>query len=134
MEFLCFGDYGPHKGSNGKVAVIGGCFEYTGAPYYAGVSALKSGSDLAHVFCTRSAGIPIKSYSPELIVHPTLDASDESQIEDFEEYSQKIFQKTTKWFRTMDVFVVGPGLGQDKFLVEHLVPKLIQNMYDKSNL
>lgn len=134
MEFLCFGEYGTHKGSNGKVAVVGGCFEYTGAPYYAGVSALKSGCDLAHVFCTRSAGIPIKSYSPELIVHPTLDASDESLIEDFEEYSLKIYQKTSKWFRTMNVFIIGPGLGQDKFLLEHLVPKLVQNMYDTSNL
>jgi len=28
-----------YKGQSGKVAVIGGCLEYTGAPYYAAISA-----------------------------------------------------------------------------------------------
>lgn len=31
-----------------------------------------AGVDLSHVFCDRTAGGPIKSYSPELIVHPLL--------------------------------------------------------------
>lgn len=30
-----------HKGSHGKVAVIGGCREYTGAPFFSAMSALK---------------------------------------------------------------------------------------------
>ena len=30
-----------HKGQNGKIAVIGGSFEYTGAPYYAAITILK---------------------------------------------------------------------------------------------
>ena len=34
--------------------------------------ALQVGADLAHVFCTESASQVIKSYSPELIVHPYL--------------------------------------------------------------
>ena len=46
---------------------------YTGAPYFAAISALKAGADLVHVFCEREAGQVIKSYSPELIVHPVLD-------------------------------------------------------------
>ena len=40
------------------------------------------GSDLSHVFCTQGAATVIKSYSPELIVHPYLpdsnDMSDEA--------------------------------------------------------
>ena len=59
-----------HKGQNGKVGVVGGSKEYTGAPYYAGVSALRSGADLSHIFCPSEALIAIKSYSPEIIVHP----------------------------------------------------------------
>ena len=31
---------------------------------------LIKGSDLAHIFCSIDSGIPIKSYSPEVIVHP----------------------------------------------------------------
>ena len=39
-----------YKGNNGKVGVLGGSIEYTGAPYYAGMAALRAGSDLAHIF------------------------------------------------------------------------------------
>ena len=46
---------------------------YTGAPYFAAISALRAGADLVHVMCEREAGQVIKSYSPELIVHPILD-------------------------------------------------------------
>lgn len=33
---------------------------------------MQVGSDLSHVFCTEGAATVIKSYSPELIVHPYL--------------------------------------------------------------
>lgn len=65
-----------HKGMNGRIGVVGGCYEYTGAPYYSAISMLKGGGDLAHIFCTESAAIPIKSYSPEIIVHPYLFAEE----------------------------------------------------------
>uniref|UniRef100_H3ALZ1 ATP-dependent NAD(P)H-hydrate dehydratase n=1 Tax=Latimeria chalumnae TaxID=7897 RepID=H3ALZ1_LATCH len=61
-----------HKGQDGKIGIIGGCQEYTGAPYFAAISALKVGADLSHVFCTKDSATVIKSYSPELIVHPVL--------------------------------------------------------------
>ena len=62
-----------HKGQCGRVCVFGGCIMYTGAPYFSAISALKTGADLVHVFCEKEAGQVIKSYSPELIVHPVLD-------------------------------------------------------------
>jgi ATP-dependent NAD(P)H-hydrate dehydratase len=40
------------KGKNGKVGIVGGSKDYTGAPYYAAVSSLKSGADISHIFCT----------------------------------------------------------------------------------
>eukprot|EP00850_Spirogloea_muscicola_P027073 SM015298S01687 [mRNA] locus=s15298:34:297:- [translate_table: standard] len=63
---------GAHKGQSGKVAVVGGCREYTGAPFFAAMAALKLGADLSHVFCAAAAAPVIKAYSPELIVHPVL--------------------------------------------------------------
>lgn len=63
-----------HKGEAGRIGIIGGSAEYCGAAYYAGIAALKFGCDLVHIFCPQSAAIPIKCYSPELIVHPLLDA------------------------------------------------------------
>ena len=65
------------KGYNGKVAVIGGCTEYTGAPYFSAISALYGGADIAHIFCTKNASIPIKSYSPEVIVHSIIFTSED---------------------------------------------------------
>lgn len=128
----CFKDLGPYKGSNGKIGVIGGCFEYTGAPFYAAVSSLRSGSDLAHIFCTKSAGVPIKSYSPEIIVHPTLASSQEDIIPNFEDHANLIAENTTKWFPAIHSLVIGPGLGRDRFLTDHLVPKLWTSAVNQS--
>ena len=52
-----------HKGQAGKVGVVGGNKEYTGAPFFAAYSALRGGADLAHVFCCASAGPVIKARS-----------------------------------------------------------------------
>ncbi len=70
---------GTRKGLSGRVAVIGGSEEYTGAPFLAGMSALRTGADLVHVVCPPSAAVAIKSYSPDLIVHPWLTTSGEAR-------------------------------------------------------
>ena len=57
-----------HKGSHGRIAIFGGSDKYTGAPYYAASAALNCGVDLVTVFCAKEASIPIKCYSPELMV------------------------------------------------------------------
>jgi len=59
-----------HKGQCGRIAILGGCEEYTGAPYFAATAALRGGADLAHIFCEKSAATAIKAYSPDIIVHP----------------------------------------------------------------
>lgn len=35
-----------YKGQCGRIGVFGGCIMYTGAPYFAAISALKAGADL----------------------------------------------------------------------------------------
>ncbi|OMO95279.1 hypothetical protein CCACVL1_05450 [Corchorus capsularis] len=110
-----------YKGQAGKIAVIGGCREYTGAPYFAAISALKLGADLSHVFCTEGAAMVIKSYSPELIVHPIFKES--YSISDVDDegrrhISKKILAEFDKWMERFDCLVIGPGLGRDPFLLE----------------
>ncbi|OVA16281.1 YjeF C-terminal domain [Macleaya cordata] len=107
-----------HKGQAGKVAVIGGCREYTGAPYFAAISALKIGADLSHVFCTKDAAPIIKSYSPELIVHPILEESYSVRDEEKGSISSKVLAEVAKWMERFDCIVVGPGLGRDPFLLD----------------
>ncbi|XAR54643.1 ATP-dependent NAD(P)H-hydrate dehydratase [Bertholletia excelsa] len=117
-------DLNRYKGQAGKIAVIGGCREYTGAPYFSAISALKIGADLSHVFCTKDASPVIKSYSPELIVHPVLEESysirwNSSIIdEDKRAISDKVFAEVEKWMERFDCLVVGPGLGRDPFLLD----------------
>ncbi|GFR74070.1 ATP-dependent (S)-NAD(P)H-hydrate dehydratase [Elysia marginata] len=93
--------YTKHKGQAGRVAVIGGCKEYTGAPYFAAISALKAGADLSHVFCTEGASPVIKAYSPELIVHPVLDWTNS-------------VGEILQWLPRFHSIVVGPGLGREE--------------------
>uniref|UniRef100_A0A3Q3E0Q1 ATP-dependent (S)-NAD(P)H-hydrate dehydratase n=1 Tax=Labrus bergylta TaxID=56723 RepID=A0A3Q3E0Q1_9LABR len=93
-----------HKGQDGRIGIIGGCQDYTGAPYFAAISALK-GADLSHVFCTKEAAPVIKSYSPELIVHPVLDSP--NAVEEIE-----------KWLPRLHSLVVGPGLGREGLLLK----------------
>ena len=88
--------YSLHKGSMGRICVFGGSEEYTGAPYYSAISSLRIGCDLSTVVCTPSASIPIKSYSPELIVYPYLGDTLSSRFSG----------------ERNNVFVVGPGLGR----------------------
>ncbi|PNI38254.1 NAXD isoform 4 [Pan troglodytes] len=96
-----------HKGQDGRIGVVGGCQEYTGAPYFAAISALKVGADLSHVFCASAAAPVIKAYSPELIVHPVLD-------------SPNAVREVEKWLPRLHALVVGPGLGRDDALLRNV--------------
>lgn len=107
------------KGQHGRVVIVGGSEEYTGAPYYAGISALKTGADLAHVLCARSAATAIKSYSPELIVHPVFGADGAHRDLNAEGASARAVLSRA------DSVVFGPGLGRDPATME-VVSELIR--------
>ncbi|PKA56270.1 ATP-dependent (S)-NAD(P)H-hydrate dehydratase [Apostasia shenzhenica] len=115
-----------YKGQAGKIAVIGGCREYTGAPYFAAISALKivsvflymQGADLSHVFCTKDAAMVIKSYSPDLIVHPVLEESYSLRDGEQTSVSTKVLGEVMKWMERFDCIVIGPGLGRDPLILD----------------
>lgn len=93
-----------YKGQSGRICVFGGCIMYTGAPYFAAISALKTGADLVHVICEQQAGQVIKSYSAELIVHPVLDT----------EYA---LEEIDQWLPRFHAVVIGPGLGRNQSML-----------------
>uniref|UniRef100_A0A0N5AGU1 ATP-dependent (S)-NAD(P)H-hydrate dehydratase n=1 Tax=Syphacia muris TaxID=451379 RepID=A0A0N5AGU1_9BILA len=96
-----------HKGQCGRIGVVGGSATYTGAPFFAAMTALRVGADMIHVFSPPDAAAVIKCYSPELMVHPSVD-------------SETLYDVS----RRLDAFVLGPGLGRaDNSLavVEHTV-------------
>nr|CAI5822827.1 unnamed protein product [Callosobruchus analis] len=88
-----------HKGQAGRIAVFGGSIEFTGAPYFASISALKTGADLVYLFTNKEPATVIKSYSPELMVLPLLD-------------DPQAIEKIEPWLERLHVVVIGPGLGR----------------------
>ncbi|EGG17562.1 hypothetical protein DFA_08558 [Cavenderia fasciculata] len=88
-----------HKGQAGRIAIMGGSKEYTGAPYFSGISSLRIGSDICHIFAPTEGGTAtaIKTLCPELIVHP-LESYDPSDI--------------IPWLLSIHVLIIGPGLGR----------------------
>ncbi len=59
---------GSHKGQNGRVLILGGSEQYSGAPALAALSSLRSGVDISVIACPEIVANPVRSYSPDLIV------------------------------------------------------------------
>lgn len=90
---------GSHKGQNGKVLVIGGSREYTGAPALTAQAALRAGADLVKILTAQDAKPVIQSFSENLIVQSYGQRFDESSLDKALEIEE--------W---ADVTVLGPGL------------------------
>jgi len=57
-----------HKGKNGKILIIGGNSDYSGAPSIAGLSAISTGIDLVFIASPELSSSAIKSHYPDFIV------------------------------------------------------------------
>ncbi|KAJ3160188.1 hypothetical protein HDU86_001024 [Geranomyces michiganensis] len=115
-----------HKGQAGRIGVVGGSEDYTGAPYFAAISALKIGADLCHVFCERNAGVVVKSYSPELMVHPYLRNTDSlGSPKDRDGEIDKHVGRVTDMLARLHVLIIGPGLSRDEVMGE-MTSKIIR--------
>lgn len=130
-----------HKGSSGRVGVLGGSARYTGAPYYASMSALKAGADLAYCFCAHEAAIPLKCYSPELMVAPVYRAAeldemvrtDQTESEEAERLVMDMVEQVCDMMDKMHSLVVGPGLGRCPLVLE-ATARIIQQAQSKYKL
>ncbi|KAI9511614.1 Ribokinase-like protein [Russula earlei] len=93
-----------HKGQSGRVGVLGGALDYTGAPFFAAISAQRVGVDISHIICSPAAATPIKSYSPDLIVHPIL------------REETRCAHELDSLLSRLHVLVIGPGLGREEHM------------------
>jgi len=59
-----------HKGDSGRVLIIGGNVRYKGAPFLAGLAALRTGVDLVTIATPESAADIIAGFSPNIITEP----------------------------------------------------------------
>ena len=92
-----------HKGNNGRLLIVGGSGDYSGAPAIAGMAAIGTGCDLVYVAAPFNAAQAIKSTSPDLIVK-SLDGDklSLSHLDEILELSDKV-----------DAVLIGPGAGID---------------------
>ncbi|KAJ3496611.1 hypothetical protein NLG97_g2538 [Lecanicillium saksenae] len=123
-----------HKGQLGRVAVIGGSQDYTGAPYFSAMASARLGCDMSHVICTPAAGAVIKTYSPNLMVHPLMRQSppeaQDSAVSEGPTSADKIASPIIDMLARLHVLVIGPGLGRDP-LMQDTVERVVRAAKDK---
>lgn len=78
-----------HKGSYGKIGVLGGSRTMEGAAFLAGLAALKTGSGLVTLWLESLENLPTRSL--------------ELMLEEWEDFLNK----------ELDILIIGPGLGRD---------------------
>jgi ATP-dependent NAD(P)H-hydrate dehydratase len=124
----------------GRVAVIGGSEDYTGAPYFSAMASARLGADMvnlhtflqsvftgtnspkSHVICEPQAAQVIKTYSPNLMVHPLMRQSTHAQTS---ESASSIAKNVIDMLPRLHVLVIGPGLGRDQ-LMQDTCAKVIE--------
>ena len=109
--FVNYGDFlrlknrnpNSHKGNNGRLLVVGGSNEYSGAPAIAGMAAIGAGADLVYVASPENAADAIKSTSPDLIVKSLEgDKLSLNHLDEILDLSENV-----------DAVLIGPGSGID---------------------
>ena len=97
-----------HKGMFGRLLVIGGSETYSGAPFFVGQAAMRTGIDLVYIAAPNLTGYVIASMSPNIIVKKMngkhLNLGNLNLIE--------------KLLKTATGIVIGPGLGLHKETAE----------------
>ena len=91
-----------HKGDNGVVCIVGGSRLFHGAPFFASMSSLRTGADLAYLAVPKLIAVSVRSLSPDLIVFPIADAK----------LTTGAVDALLKWLPEIDSLVIGPGMGR----------------------
>ncbi len=89
------------KGDFGRILVVGGSRDFSGAPALSALAAMRTGADLVIVACPAVVAPVVRSYSPALIVRPV-----------GEEYlTPECLDPVVGLAERSDAVVLGPGMG-----------------------
>jgi NAD(P)H-hydrate epimerase len=94
-----------HKGTFGRVLVVAGSLEYSGAALLAGLGAARTGAGLVSLATPESVGMRLMGFVPELTL--TLLAEEAPGLT-----SPSGWRRLAASAATFDALVIGPGLGQ----------------------
>jgi NAD(P)H-hydrate epimerase len=113
-----------HKGQFGRMLVIGGSKNYSGAPAYSSLTGINFGCDLVITYVPQVISDVLRNYSPNMIVRSS--PGNWLNSDAYEEIRWLI-----DWANTV---IIGPGLGEKKE-TEDLLVKLIEYITkEKKNL
>ena len=111
-----------HKGSYGKVAILGGSEGMAGSTYLSSKAVLRVGAGLVFLIVPQSISQILQIKSTEQIVK-TIDSHNLK-------YNENIFKQILDNLIDKDVLAIGPGMGQDPSLNE-LICKIIHKFEGK---
>jgi NAD(P)H-hydrate epimerase len=112
-----------YKGQFGRMLVIGGSKNYSGAPAYTSLTGINFGIDLVITYVPEVIGDVLRSYSPNMIVRTS--PGKWLNMKSLEEISVLI-----DW---ANVIVIGPGLGLQKETEELLIELLGKLLHEKKS-
>lgn len=108
-----------HKGTYGRVAVIGGKRGMTGAPYLTSMAALRAGSGLVYTMVPKALETIMSVKLTEAIVKP---------IEDNEKgyFTKNSLSDILEGVQGIDAIAIGPGIGVDEE-ISYIIEEIIRN-------
>jgi NAD(P)H-hydrate epimerase len=109
-----------HKGQFGRMLVIGGSKNYSGAPAYTSLAGINFGLDLVITYTPQIIGDVLRSYSQNMIVRTSPG----------DWLTQDAYEEICSLVDWSNAIVVGPGLGKEKE-TENLLVELLK--YFKKN-
>lgn len=109
-----------HKGQNGRVLIVGGSLEYSGAVLLAGLAAFRSGADIVTVAAPEKVAWVLNSMSPDLITVKFKG----------ERFLAKHAAKVAKLSRDFDAVLLGNGLSRHPSTMK-FVKKLLSSASGK---
>eukprot|EP00040_Diaphanoeca_grandis_P026395 m.147750 g.147750 ORF g.147750 m.147750 type:complete len:593 (+) comp30558_c0_seq1:116-1894(+) len=121
-----------HKGQAGRIGVLGGSIDFTGAPYYTAMAALRVGAELVSIFTAEEASGPIKTYSPELMVSSVYSYSNMSSLQPsvIAAEQDNMIKKVEAYLPMLHALVIGPGLGRNENVLD-AVARIIEKARDR---
>ena len=105
-----------HKGTAGKVLIIGGSEGMSGAPFLAALGSLHAGAGLVHV--ARPGALPCTGFFPEIMEHPVGTGTH------WEQKNSAELERLTDTIAP-DAVIIGPGMGRTS-AVQYLVKDLLE--------
>jgi len=110
-----------HKGQFGRMLVIGGSKNYSGAPAYSSLTGIEFGIDLVITYTPQIIADVLRGYSPNMIVR--------SQEGDW--LNKSSFEELSWLIDWANAILVGPGLGQESE-TEDLLVELLKLFRDEN--